>query len=98
MGEGEWVTRKYEASRPRPWGKVHLGIDAETLAIRASEVTGSHVGDAPMLPELLKRIPSEERIGQVTADGASDTRVRHAAIAAYKAKALVGAPIPRIGS
>ena len=69
-GEGEWSTRKHGASRPRSWRKVHLGIDAETLEVRAIEVTGSRVGDGPMLPQLLAQIPAEEAIGLVTADGA----------------------------
>src|SRR5687767_1033114 len=34
-GEGEWCTRKHGASRPRSWRKVHLGIDADTLEVRA---------------------------------------------------------------
>jgi len=88
-GEGEWSTRKHGASRPRSWRKVHLGIDAETLEIRAIEITGSRVGDAPMLPELLAQIPPEETIGTVTADGAYDTRGCHSAIAARQATAVI---------
>jgi hypothetical protein len=89
MGEGEWSTRKHGASRPRQWCKVHLGIDAKTLEVRAIEVTGSRVGDGPMLPKLLDQIPAEEPIGTVTADGAYDTRVCHAAIAARQARAVI---------
>ena len=74
MGEGEWTTRRHGASRPRQCCNVHLGLDAETLEIRAIEVTGSLVGDGPTLPRLLEQIPSEEPIGTVTADGAYDTR------------------------
>lgn len=88
-GEGEWSTRKHGASRPRSWRKVHLGIDANTLEVRAIEVTGSRIGDGPMLPELLAQIPVEEVIGQVTADGAYDTRLCHAAIAARQASAVI---------
>jgi len=88
-GEGEWSTRKHGASRPRSWRKVHLGIDAETLEVRAIEVTGSRVGDGPMLSELLAQIPPEEAIGLVTADGAYDTRPCHAAIAARQASAVI---------
>jgi hypothetical protein len=95
MGEGEWSCRKHGASRPRQWCKVHLGIDAETLEVRAIEVTGSRVGDGPMLPKLLEQIPSEERIGTVTADGAYDTRASHAAIAAREACAVI--PVRRNG-
>lgn len=89
MGEGEWSTRKHGASRPRQWCKVHLGIDAETLEVRAIEVSGSRVGDGPMLPKLLEQISPEEPIGTVTADGAYDTRVCHAAIAARQATAVI---------
>ncbi len=90
-GEGEWCTRKHGPSRPRSWRKVRLGIDADTLEVRAIEVTGSRMGDGPMLPELLAQIPPEESIGQVTADGAYDTRPCHAAIAARQASAVIPA-------
>ena len=89
MGEGEWTTRKHGASRPRQWRKVHFGIDAATMEVRAVEITGSRVGDAPMLPELLAQIPPEEPIGTVTADGAYDTRACHSAIAARQACAVI---------
>jgi hypothetical protein len=89
MGEGEWSTRKHGASRPRQWCKVHLGVDADSLEVRAIEVTGSRVGDAPMLSKLLEQIPPEEPIGTVTADGACDTRACHAAIAARDATAVI---------
>jgi hypothetical protein len=89
MGEGEWSCRKHGASRPRHWAKVHLGIDAETLEIRAIEVTGSRVGDGPMLSKLLQQIPPEEPIGTVTADGAYDTRACHSAVAAREATAVI---------
>ncbi len=89
MGEGEWSARKHGASRPRQWCKVHLGIDADTLEVRAIEVTGSRVGDGPMLPKLLEQIPPEEPIGTVTADGAYDTRACHAAVAAREATAVI---------
>jgi hypothetical protein len=45
--------------------------------VRAVEVTGSNIGDAPMLPELLNQIPPDQDIGSVTADGAYDTRKCH---------------------
>ena len=90
-GEGEWFAKKHGPSKPRQWRKVHLGIDADTLEIRAIEVTGSRVGDAPMLPELLHQIPDDQPIGKVSADGAYDTRGCHAAIAARSACAVIPA-------
>lgn len=88
-GEGEWNARKHGGSKRRVWRKVHLGIDEKTLEIRAVEFTSSDIGDAPMLPELLKQIPSEQAIGSVTADGAYDTRKCYDAIADRGASAVV---------
>ena len=90
-GDGEWFAKKHGPSKPRQWRKVHLGIDADTLEIRAIEVAGSRVGDAPMLPELLNQIPADQPIGKATADGAYDTRGCHAAIAARDACAVIPA-------
>jgi len=61
--------------------KIHIGIDAETLDVRAVDVTTSHAGDAPMLPE--------QDINSVTADGACDTGKCHAAIAGRHAHAVI---------
>ncbi|MCA2009630.1 IS5 family transposase [Tritonibacter mobilis] len=88
-GEGEWHARKHGGSRRRVWRKIHLGIDEETLEIRAVEVTSSNVGDAPMLPNLLAQISANEDIATVTADGAYDTRACHDAIAARGAAAII---------
>ncbi|UYV39522.1 IS5 family transposase [Rhodobacteraceae bacterium D3-12] len=88
-GEGEWNARKHGGSKRRIWRKIHLGIDEETLEVRAVEVTTSNVGDAPMLPELLAQSPHDQNIGSVTADGAYDTRKCHDAIAARDAHAVI---------
>jgi hypothetical protein len=56
LGEGEWKTKKHGADYRCQWRKVHLGIDATTLEIRAIEVTDNATGDAPMLPCLLDQI------------------------------------------
>ncbi len=89
MGEGEWKTKKHGAEYRRQWRKVHLGIDADTLEIRAIEVTGSKVGDAEMLPELLDQIPQNEPLLSVSGDGIYDTKVCHEAIAGRKAVAII---------
>jgi len=88
-GEGEWHARKHGGPKRRVWRKIHLGIDAETLEVRAVEITGSHIGDAPVLPDLLGQIPEGEQIGSVTADGAYDTRKCHDAIADRGAHAVI---------
>ncbi|MBD9529806.1 IS5 family transposase [Paracoccus sp. PAR01] len=88
-GEGEWHARKHGGRKRRIWRKVHLGIDEETLEIRAVEFTSSDIGDAPMLPGLLDQIPPDQEIGSVTADGAYDTRKCHDAIADRGAAAII---------
>ena len=89
LGEGEWKRKKHGAEYRRQWRKVHLGIDAHTLEIRAIEVTDNSVGDAPMLPELLGQIPADEAVASVSGDGAYDTKACHAAIAQRGAQAVI---------
>ena len=73
-GEGGRKTRKHGGSCRRQWSKVHLGIDAKTMEIRAIEITTNEASDAPVLPDLLAQIPLNERIATVSADGADDTK------------------------
>jgi hypothetical protein len=89
LGEGEWKIKKHGADYRRQWRKVHLGIDASTLEIRAIEVTDNATGDAPMLPCLLDQIAGEERIESVRGDGAYDTKGCYEAIAQRGAHAII---------
>ena len=73
-GEGEWNARKHGGAKRRIWRKIHIGIDEKTLEVRAVEITGNNIADAPMLPELLDQIPPDQETGSVTADGPYDTR------------------------
>ena len=79
LGEGEWKTKKHGAERRRQWCKVHLGIDADTMQIRAIVVTTNEVGDSPVGAELLNQIPSHETVVSLTGDGAYDTQDVHEA-------------------
>ena len=88
-GEGEWHARKHGGAKRRVWRKVHLAVDEATLEVRAIEITGSGVGDAPMLPDLLGQIPEGEPIASVTADGAYDTRGCRDAIARRGTDAVI---------
>lgn len=88
-GEGEWNARKHGGTKRRVWRKIHIGTDEKTLETRATGFTTSDIGDAPMLPGLLDQIPPDHKIGSVTADGASDTRKCHDAIAARGAAAIM---------
>jgi len=91
-GEGEWNAPKHGGPKRRLWHKIHVGIDEETLEVRAIEVTGSNVGDAPMLPDLLglSRPPlMHVNMHCRAGDGAYDTRKCHEAIAARNAHAVI---------
>ncbi len=88
-GDGEWNARKHGGPKRRVWRKIHIGIDEQTLEIRAVEITSSNTGDAPMLPHLLNQIPRDQQIGSVTAYGAYDTRRCHNAIADRGAAAVI---------
>ena len=74
LGEGEWKTKKHGTERRQQWRKVHLGIDAQTLQIRAIVVTTNEVGDSPVAAELLAQIPNDEAVVSFTGDGAYDTQ------------------------
>ena len=39
LGEGEWKCKKHGLEYHRQWRKLHIGIDAETLQIRAVQLT-----------------------------------------------------------
>jgi hypothetical protein len=71
-GAEEWRVWKHRASRRRMWRKLHLGVDESTKEIVAVELTESRVHDSRPLPSLLERIP--DPLGQVSGDGAYDTR------------------------
>ena len=88
-GEGEWHACKHGGARRRVWRKVHLAVDESTLEVRAVEITGSGVGDAPVLLDLLGQIPEGEPIASITADGAYDTRGCRDAIANRGADAVI---------
>lgn len=88
-GEGECYARKHCSPKNRHWRKLHLGMDEETLEIRAVGVMTSNVGDAPMLPDLLDLIPPELEVAIITADGAYYTRECHNVIAARGAAAII---------
>lgn len=81
-GEGEWKVRQHGYSKRRTWRKVHLGLDANTGQMRAALMTHQDVADGDVLAELLGQIPDDELLDVVGGDGAYDTKLCHAAIAA----------------
>jgi transposase len=92
-GEGEWLDQKHGIRSRRRWRKLHLGVDADTHAIVAVELTPDDVGDIAELPHLLDQIGAD--VASITADGAYDGQVVYDAIAERYPKAVVVIP-PRI--
>jgi hypothetical protein len=69
-GPGEWLIEKHGTKRRRSWRKLHIGIDAETGQILASELTTSDVDDGSQVEPLLDQIAGP--LASFTGDGAYD--------------------------
>ena len=74
LGEGEWKRKKHQPEYRHQWRKLHIGIDAETLQIRAVQLTTNNVSDSQVLGDLLDQIPQDEHIDSVYTVGAYDTK------------------------
>jgi hypothetical protein len=69
-GPGEWLIEKHGSRRRRAWGKLHIGVDANTGQILASELTTSDVDDGSQIGPLLDQITAP--LASFTGDGAYD--------------------------
>jgi hypothetical protein len=69
-GAGEWLIEKHGTRRRRSWRKLHIGVDAETGQILASELTASDVDDGSQVEPLLDQIAVP--LASFIADGAYD--------------------------
>ena len=74
LDEGSWKCKKHGAERSRQWRKLHIGIDAQTLQIRAICVTSNNVSDSAVLPSLLQQLLADEALESLRGDGAYDTQ------------------------
>ena len=80
LGKGKWKCKKHGPERRSQWRKLHIGIDTQTLQIRAICVTSNNVSDADVLPDLLQQLPKDEVLESLTGDGAYDTQPVHQAV------------------
>lgn len=74
FGEGEWKVRMHGWCKHRRWKKLHVGVDEKTGDILLGEVTGNNIADSEAFPLLLKQLPEEISLSQVSADGGYDRR------------------------
>jgi hypothetical protein len=92
-GNGEWMRLKHHNAKPakhRRWRRLHIAVDAETLAIVAAEVTDNDVSDGQVLPELLEQT---DRMGlkvhRASGDAGYDTKRCYRALAARGIGAVI---------
>jgi hypothetical protein len=69
-GPGEWLIERHGAQRRRAWRKLHIGVDAGTGHILASELTTSDVDDGSQIEPLLDQITGP--LASFIGDGAYD--------------------------
>lgn len=86
-GEGEWKVRQYGYSKRRTWRKLHLAVDEATHECVAAVVTTNDFKDSQLLEDLLAQV--EDKVKQVSADGAYDTRNCYDALRARSARAAI---------
>lgn len=79
-GEGEWKVRQYGWGKRRTWRKLHIGVDETTKDILLGEVTTNAIADCTMLAPLLRELPPQHVIAQVSADGAFDKQICYDAL------------------
>lgn len=68
---------------------MHPGVDADSHAICAVEMTDHRHGDAEVVSDLLAQVPRHERVASRSGDGAYDTRSTYAVAAARQAVLVV---------
>jgi hypothetical protein len=69
-GSGEWLVEKHGAKTRRSWRKLHIGVDADTGQIVATELTTNDVDDGSQVGSLLDQVAGP--IASFTGDGAYD--------------------------
>jgi hypothetical protein len=69
-GAGEWLVEKHGTRRRRSWRKLHIGVDASTGQILASELTPHDVDDGSQVEPLLDQ--NTDPLASLTGDGAYD--------------------------
>jgi hypothetical protein len=89
-GPGEWLVEKHGARTRRSWRKLHLGMDADTGQILATELATNDVDDASRVGFLLDQVPGP--VASVTGDGAYDRDGVYGVVAARHPAAAVIVP------
>src|SRR3954465_505601 len=89
-GAGEWRVEKHGTRRRQAWRKMHLGVDADTGRIVASELTTHDVDDGSQVGPLLDQVTGA--VASVTGDGAYDQDGVYASVGERHPEAAVIVP------
>jgi hypothetical protein len=89
-GPGEWLVEKHGTRRRRAWRKLHIGVDAETGQILASELTTHDVDDGSQVRPLLDQITGP--LASFIGDGAYDQAGIYSIVAKHHPDAEVIVP------
>src|SRR3954465_49521 len=89
-GAGAWLVEKHGARRGRAWRKMHIGVDADTGRIVASELTTHDVDDGSQVGPLLDQVTGA--VASVTGDGAYDQDGVHASVGERHPEAAIIVP------
>jgi hypothetical protein len=89
-GPGEWLVEKHGTLRRRSWRKLHIGVDAETGQIPASELTAHDVDDGSQVEPLLDQITAP--LASFIGDGAYDQSGIYSTVSKRHPKAAVIVP------
>ena len=71
-GEGEWKVRQHGYSKRRIWKKLQLAVDESNSQIKSVVLSDNSFKDNELFEDLLTGV--DDRINQVSADGAYDSR------------------------
>jgi hypothetical protein len=77
-GAGEWLIEKHGTRTRRAWRKMHLGVDADTGRIVASELTTHEGDDGAQVGPLLDQVAAP--LASFTGDGAYDQEGVYASV------------------
>src|SRR3954466_11541941 len=94
-GPGEWLIEKHGTRVRRSWRKLHIGVDADTGRIVASELTTNDVDDGSQVGPLLDQVTGP--VASFTGDGAYDQDGVSRSVAQRHPSARVIVP-PRSGA
>ena len=89
-GAGEWLIEKHGTRRRRSWRKMHIGVDADTGRIVASELTPHDGDDGSQVGPLLDQVAGP--VASFTGDGAYDQEGVYASVSERHPEAAVIVP------